>query len=169
MKQILIMGLFLMFISRECNGQYAPFQGSKYLIKKAIFSCNEKSKDIKYLTVVQKNDSLYFETKENILLGSVAYSDRYIPDSVMKESNIMTKRIITLYSGEKYTCSVTSKNINGIVADITISIDNKEVLNLTNKKSYHCTNHGATVHTCPTSPGIAKPPCNKDCIWEADK
>jgi hypothetical protein len=139
----------------------------KYGIKKNIFESGKKPIDIKYLSVTKTKDSLFFMTDKFLALGSIAYSDVFLPDSVSSESNTSIKKVIT-YGGEKYTTLFKTTNKNGITEKVTVTIDNNEILNVSRKKSYHCTNHSPVVHACPTAPGIANPPCNKDCTWELD-
>ena len=139
----------------------------KYVTKENIFESTKKTIGIKYLTVSKRKDSLFFMTDKFLALGSIPYSDSFLPDSVSSESNTSIKKVIT-YAGLKYTALFKAINKNGITEAFTVTIDNNEILKVSYSKSYHCINHGMVIHNCPTAPGIANPPCNKDCVWELD-
>jgi len=139
----------------------------KYLTKKSVFKSNGNTDEGQYMFVTKARDSLFFTTGEYLDLGGIPYSESFLPDSVSTESNTTIKKLIT-YDGKKYNTVFTALNRNGITEEVKVSVGNKMILSVSSKKSYHCTNHNPVVHACPTAPGIANPPCNKDCIWELD-
>lgn len=140
----------------------------KYAVKEKGFEWSAKPIGIEYLTITTTKDSLFFKTDKLLALGGIAYSDIFLPDSVSSESTASIKKDIT-YAGIKYTALLKAINKNGITEKITLTIDGNEILSVSNKKSFHCTNHDLIVHHCPTAPRIAKPPCEtKDCIWAPD-
>jgi len=140
----------------------------KYVTKENIVESTKNAIDIKYLNVFKRKDSLFFMTDKFLTLGSIPYSDNFLPDSVSSESNTSIKKVIT-YAGLKYIALFKAINKNGITEAFTVTIDNNEILNVSRRKSYHCTNHSPVVHACPTSPGIANPPCGTpECKWVLD-
>lgn len=165
MKYLLKSIVFLLLLSNQALSQEKMI-GEMFETKKQIFKTSTADND-KVVIILKQNDSLYFKTKDNVLLGSISYSDIYLPDSVSQEIKTATKKIVS-YSGKNYTSEIKSLSKNGMVDNISISIDNREVFIIERGRSFHCNNHSPTVHNCPTSPSIASPPCNSGCRWVAD-
>ena len=116
------------------------------------------------IIISRKNDSIFFKNEKGRVLNSFLAINPGINSQIsrytLKDTFLLENK---LFIGK---LDISTENE---ISYFRYTINDKELLTISKGKSYHCINHGATIHKCPGPPSLANPPCgDKDCVWKSD-